>query len=277
VRWVDVEWSAALASRFSGPRQGVEGLRQLCGAAGRPLLAVALKPLGASAAALARRAADAVLGGADLVKDDHGLADQAPAPFRERVLAVAAAVERANRAGGRRAVYAPNLTGPVDRLADRLGDLAEAGARAALVAPMLLGLDTVRSLAASSGLALVAHPAFAGAFVGADRGIAPELLLGDLFRLSGADAVLFPAAPSRFAVTARDVDALEERLARPWGRIAPAFLALGGGFDLPRLAAELPRRGIDTIYLASGGVFAQPDPRRAIAALAERLASGAGS
>jgi ribulose-bisphosphate carboxylase large chain len=277
VAWVGAEWSPELLAGFPGPRHGVAGLRALCGVPTRPLLAVALKPLGATPAELARRAAEAALGGADLIKDDHGLADQPAAPFRERVLAVSEAIARARRALGGRALYVPNLTGPVDRLADRLDDLAAAGVRAALVAPMLLGLDTVRALAASSGLALLAHPALAGAFLGGERGIAPELLAGDLFRLAGADAVLFPAAPSRFAVSARDVDALAARLARPWGEIAPAFLALGGGFDADRLAAELPRRGPDTIYLASGAVFAEREARRPIAALAERLASVAGA
>ena len=61
---------------FLEPRHGVEGLRSLCAVSSRrPLSCVAVKPLGSSAAELADRCGGLALGGIDIVKDDHGIAD----------------------------------------------------------------------------------------------------------------------------------------------------------------------------------------------------------
>ena len=68
------------------------------------------------------------------------------------------------------------------------------------MAPAILGLDVVRSLAAQSGLILLAHPAWSGAHLRSDHGLAPRVLLGDLFRLAGADVVNLPLSGGRFAV-----------------------------------------------------------------------------
>jgi ribulose-bisphosphate carboxylase large chain len=272
VRLERIDWPVALLQRFRGPAFGVAGLRQLCGAEpARPLLATALKPLGSTVRELARRAADCALGGIDLVKDDHGLADQEWAPFRERVLTCAEAVARANRTTGGATLYAPNLTGPMDRVAERLAVLAEAGCRAALIAPLLVGLDAVRALADSCGVALLAHPAFAGSFAAPDRGMAPAVLFGDLFRLAGADAVVFPNAAGRFPYTVDDCTALESRLGAPLGDLRSSCLVLGGGIDAAQLARWIPVYGADTMYLIGGSLFARASTRAAAAELAAIL------
>lgn len=263
VRVVAVDWPADLLVSLPGPAFGVEGLRALAGAGERPLTATALKPLGLAARELARLAAECALGGIDLVKDDHGLADQAWAPFRERVLTVQEHVSRANRASGGRTLYAPNLTGPVDRLDERLETLREAGVRVAMVAPLLVGLDAVRSLAERSGVALLAHPAFAGSYCGESAGLAPELLFGDLFRLAGADAVIFPNAGGRFPFTFDDCRRIEGRLRAPLGGAASSFLMLGGGIDAALLAQWIPRYSMDTIWLIGGSLYANADLRAA--------------
>src|ERR1043166_6174248 len=105
-----VEWPLQLLAALGGPRHGIAGLRELTGAPGRALLCTALKPLGVSAAQLAERAYRFALAGIDLVKDDHSLSDQPPAPFRERVQRCQDAVERANRETGGNTPYLPNVT-----------------------------------------------------------------------------------------------------------------------------------------------------------------------
>src|SRR2546429_3047031 len=95
-----IEWPLELLAALGGPRHGIAGLRELTGAPRRALLCTALKPLGVSATQLAERAYRFALAGIDLVKDDHSLSDQPPAPFRERVQRCQDAVERANRETG---------------------------------------------------------------------------------------------------------------------------------------------------------------------------------
>src|SRR5690606_41683670 len=95
---------------------GREGLRALVGAPDRPLLGTALKPMGFPADKLAELAYQFALGGLDIVKDDHSLANQPTAPFDRRLEACAAAVRRANEETGGATLYVPNITGPADQV-----------------------------------------------------------------------------------------------------------------------------------------------------------------
>ena len=101
---------------FRGPRFGRDGLRERLGVPTRPLLCTALKPLGLSPEGLAELAYRFALGGIDIIKDDHGLADQNFARFRDRVQRCAEAVARANRETGGRSIYVPNVTAPFDEI-----------------------------------------------------------------------------------------------------------------------------------------------------------------
>ena len=271
VRVEAIDWPGELFAAFRGPAHGVEGLRALCNAHGRPLTATALKPLGLPARELARLAAECALGGIDVVKDDHGLADQAWAPFRERVLRVLELVESANRRTSGSTVYAPNVTAPADRIEERIELLAELGVRAALVTPLLTGLDAMRALSESSGLALFAHPAFAATLASGGHGLAPAVLFGDLFRLAGADAVIFPNAGGRFPHTFDDCLAIEARLAAPLGSWRRSFLMLGGGVDLAKLETWIPRYSADTIWLVGGSLYSRRDLRTAAAEMASAV------
>ena len=73
-----------------------------------------------------------------------------------------------------------------------------------MVAPMIAGFSTMQALLrAFPEMAFFAHPSMGGA-----ARIAPELLIGKLFRLLGADAVIFPNYGGRFGYspeTCRDL------------------------------------------------------------------------
>src|SRR5262249_27143120 len=88
----DVALPRDLAALFGGPRHGLDELRRRVGAPARALTCSPLKPQGLPAARLAELAQDFAQGGVDYIKDDHGVADQAYAPFAARLDAVAAAV-----------------------------------------------------------------------------------------------------------------------------------------------------------------------------------------
>ena len=130
-----------------GPRFGQAGLRALLGVPDRPLLCTAIKPMGLGPEALAELAYRLALGGIDLIKDDHGLADQPFCPFDERVPRCAAAVARANRETGRRVLYVPNVTAPALAISRRARLARDAGAGGLLFCPGLAGLDAMRALA----------------------------------------------------------------------------------------------------------------------------------
>ncbi|HXF96473.1 MAG TPA: RuBisCO large subunit C-terminal-like domain-containing protein, partial [Gemmatimonadales bacterium] len=178
IQVTDLELPPDLLARFPGPAYGIGGLRALTGVSRRPIVCTAIKPLGLDARRLADLAYQFARGGMDIVKDDHGLADQPSAPFAERVARCQEAVARANAETGGRTLYFPNVTaGPAEFLA-RAERARTLGCRGVLLSPMLTGLGGLGDLARDSRLALLAHPTLAGAFFHSDHGVRPEVLLG---------------------------------------------------------------------------------------------------
>jgi ribulose-bisphosphate carboxylase large chain len=268
----DVELPGAAFDFLPGPRAGIAGLRELVGVHDRPLLAAALKPMGLPPARLGELCGTFARAGVDLIKDDHGLADHPFCPFEARVEACLRAVDEAAQATGRRALYVPNVTGTPDRIGRELEFARRAGCRAAMIAPMLVGLPVLAQVASAlDGLPILAHPALGGVLRAA-----PPTLFGKLFRWYGADAVIFPHAGGRFEwslETCRDLaDAL--RVAQP--RARPAFPMPGGGIRLDLIEEVVAFYGTDCILLVGGSLRAAGGSLvEQTRALAERVAAAA--
>ena len=262
-----VEWPDELLAALSGPRLGIAGLRELTGVRGRPLVCTALKPLGLSAPQLAQLAYGFARAGIDLIKDDHSLADQTTAPFGERVERCVEAIVRANRETGGNALYFPNVTSSPSEMVERAGAARRAGCRGVVVNALAAGLGAVSAIAATTGLAVMSHPSLAGAFFHPDHGIAPEVLLGDLFRVAGSDAVIYPNVGGRFTFSEATCAAINARLRGPLGPVPPSFPVPAGGIDAARVPHWIERYGADTIFLIGGSLYTQADPATA----AERL------
>ncbi len=270
-RLVDLTLPRRVLAGFSGPAFGVAGLRRLCGVPHRPLLCAPAKPIGLSSAALARICYAFAAGGADIVKDDHGLANQATAPFRERVARCQDAVREANARAGGHAIYVPNLARGGAQAFDDLAYARERGCRGVLVSPLLLGPDTARAIAARGDVAVLAHPTFTGSLLQRRHGIAPDVLYGMLFRLMGSDAVIYPNADGRFPLRLADCLAINRRLRAPLGRLRPAFPVAGGGVDAARVPYWIRRYGRDTMFLVGSSLYTQRDLRAATARLVDSI------
>jgi ribulose-bisphosphate carboxylase large chain len=243
---------------FQGPRFGRKGWRDLLGVSTRPLLCTPLKPMGLSAEELAYLAYQFALGGIDIVKDDHGLADQVFAPFRERVPRCAEAIARANRETGGRCIYMPNITAPDDQLLDNARFAKQQGVGGLLVAPGLTGLDKMRRLADDSriGLPIMSHPSFLGSFVTSpDSGISHYALLGQIVRLAGADASIFPNYGGRFSFSLDECRRIAEGTCTRMGHIKPSLPTPGGGMSLAHIPEMLEIYGGEVILLIGGDLY----------------------
>jgi S-methyl-5-thioribulose 1-phosphate isomerase len=272
IRLAEVGWPPALLSNFEGPGLGVAGLRRNCGVSERrPLLCAALKPMGLSAAKLAELAYEFARGGVDIIKDDHGLANQATAPFEERVAACQAAVQRANRETGGSCCYFPNATAGWDWIGHRAVFAAEAGCRGVLVSPFLAGLDTLGCLAEACNVAVLAHPSFSGSFFSPGHGIAPQVLLGDILRLAGSDGVIYPNAGGRFPFSETTCAAINRNLLRPLGDLRPSMPSPGGGIDVARVPHWIERYGTEMMLLIGGSFYLQRNLRQAARELQETI------
>ena len=254
VELVDVEISKPVGETFGGPRFGIEGIRAAAGVAGRPLACAALKPMGLSPEDLARLCFTLAAAGIDVVKDDHGLADAPFCPFEERVEACQAAVERAAVETGHRAVYAPNLIGSPEALDRQLQTAQRLGAGAVVAAPFVIGLPAFHELVRKSLVPVLAHPALAGG-----PRIATALLLGTLFRLYGADAVIFPHVGGRFPFSAGLCQDLATRLRRPEGGLRPSLPVPAGGMSIERVREMVRFYGTDVMLLVGGTLYLAGD------------------
>ena len=252
VELVDADVPAELVAALGGPRHGIDGIRRLAGVHGRPLTCAALKPQGLPVERLADLAYTFAAGGVDVVKDDHGLADQAYSPFAARVAACRRALERAERETGRACLYAPSLVGAPRALARQARIARDEGAQMVLVAPALVGLPAFHELAREVlDVPVLAHPAYAGA-----ARVAPPFLLGTLFRLLGADAVIFPNAGGRFAYDAQTCADIAARSRRPWPGIRSMLPVPAGGMTVERAPGIVHEYGDDAMLLVGGSLLA---------------------
>ena len=251
VQLVDLDLPPALLARFAGPRHGIAGIRALLNAPRRALTSVAMKPQGMRTAELARMCGTFALAGIDIIKDDHGIADQACSPFAERVPACQAAVAEAVAQTGTPSFYAPHLIGTPRVLRERARIARDAGVRVVLVAPMIVGLPAFADLVDEfPELVYLAHPSFGGA-----ARIAPPLLFGRIFRLLGADAPIFVNYGGRFAYPQTECGALAAAARAPWGEVTPALPVPAGGMRLDRVDELLEFYGPDTMLLIGGNLL----------------------
>lgn len=252
VTLADVEFPASVVAAFPGPNLGIVGLRRRAEAVGRALTCGALKPQGLAPERLAGLAAMMARGGMDYIKDDHGLADQSYSPFAARLAAVAAALRREAEGSGKLTRYVPSLSGNLDDMRRQIGQALEAGVDCFLIAPMIAGMATFASLVREYPEAgFMTHPTLSGI-----ARIAPPLFYGRLFRLIGADAVVYPNHGGRFGYSPATCAALAEAARAEWGAVRPCLPVPAGGMTLARVGEMLDFYGPDIIVLIGGALLA---------------------
>lgn len=259
VRLLDLSPPASLLASLRGPNHGVTGVRRRRGVFGRPLLATAVKPRGLPVRELAALAEAFARGGGDLIKDDQNLTDDFEA-FRDRVFACAEAVDRGNQATGGQTLYLPHAGAPADRIERYVEFAAETGLPGVLVCPMLIGLDSMRSLAERYPLIFMAHPSLSGSFTHAGPGgVDPGVLLGTLFRLAGADISVFPDRGGRFRYPEAACRSITGKLRDPLGGLSRSWPAPAGGMALGEAPEVARRYGPDSVLLIGGALLTHPE------------------
>ena len=256
-----VNLSQEMLGWFPGPKYGVPGLRARLGAEGRPLSFTALKPMGLPTEALADEAYRCALGGVDLIKDDHGLMDQCFSTYKDRVKAACAAVRRGNEESGHHTAYVPNLSGSFEAILDRVRYAEDCGAGGIMLAPGLVGYDTMEYVARHTALPVVAHPAMAGCLLDkGSGGFACGCVLGQLPRICGADITVFPNYGGRFSLSQAQCRSIVDFCQEPMGDMPPIFPSPAGGMTFEKVAPMKEFYGDDVAFLMGGGLFtATPD------------------
>ena len=239
-----------------GPQFGTAGLRTITGVHDRALTSTALKPIGLTIERLALLCGLFASAGIDIIKEDHGLANQSFHPFTERVRACQKAVQDANHKTGRQSIYVPNLIGTPSTVIAQLKFAQDEGCCAVMMAPMLLGLPFMADIVANHALVpVIAHPSFGGA-----TRIAPELIYGKLFPLYGADATIFANFGGRFSYSKETCRNLADRLTTPdEPGLLPTLPMPAGGIKYQNVGDVLAFYGTEVILLIGGSLYEAGD------------------
>jgi ribulose-bisphosphate carboxylase large chain len=247
----DAELPDDVTIGFGGPNIGLTGLRERADADGRALTCSALKPQGLSPARLAELAARFARGGIDYIKDDHGLADQAYSPFTARCAAVAEALRAVARETGKHTRYVPSLTGDLDALRSQIAAAKDNGIDTVMVQPMIMGFSNFVTLKRENpDMAFFAHPTLAGA-----ARIAPPLLFGKIFRMLGADALVFPNHGGRFGYTPDTCREIARTGLSDWHGLKAAVPVPAGGMTTARVGEMLDFYRADVMLLIGGALL----------------------
>jgi ribulose-bisphosphate carboxylase large chain len=256
IRVVGFQFPPEIAGIFPGPVHGINGIRRIAGVWERPLACVALKPMGLSVDDLAAMAGSFARAGVDCIKDDHGIGDQAFHPFCERVARCQEVIASANAASGRNTLYFPMVWGRFDDIERQVRQAVREGVRGILIAPVLSGFDTIRHIAETYGLIIMAHPSFGGSWVlQRESGMTPAVLYGTIFRLIGCDVSIFPNAGGRFSFSENECRELSTALRQPLLSYNPALPCPAGGMTFERIPDMARIFGPDTMLLIGGALM----------------------
>jgi ribulose-bisphosphate carboxylase large chain len=120
-----------------------------------------------------------------------------------------------------------------------------------MMAPMLLGMPLLHELRTNLlEIPVLAHPSFAGS-----TRIKTATLLGKIFRLYGADAVIFANYGGRFSYPAEVCGDIADKLRAEWLGITTSFPVPAGGMDADRAEELVHFFGNDSILLVGGSLL----------------------
>ncbi len=250
----------ALVGAWAGPRFGRVGLRERVGVPSRPLVCGVLKPLGLASAALADLAYQCAMGGLDLIKDDQAFSDHPLSSFEDRVARCAEAVSAANRKTGLSTLYVPNVTGPREAMRRRALFAKKAGAGGVMICPGLTGFDALQEIAGDDAidLPILCHPALLGSYVvHPESGMAPAVLYGQLPRLAGADATIYPNFGGAFPMREEDCRQVARAAGVRWGSLRPIFPTAAGRLSLDRVGELCSFYEGEVILILGSGIYQQ--------------------
>ncbi|PFG06949.1 2,3-diketo-5-methylthiopentyl-1-phosphate enolase [Bacillus sp. es.034] len=263
VKLLDLEFSEDLKRSFPGPRFGIEGIRELTGVHGQPLLMSIFKGvIGRDLTFLENQLRAQALGGVNVVKDDEILFDNSLTPFFERVRTGKKVLDDVLEETGKRTLYAVNLTGKTSQLRDKARKARELGADALLFNVFSYGLDVLQELREDPEISLpiMAHPAFAGAAAASPvYGVSYSLWLGKLLRMAGADFSLFPSPYGSVALEKSNVLSISHELTKDDEHLKRTLPVPSAGIHPALVPLLVKGFGTDCVINAGGGIHGHPD------------------
>jgi len=258
IRLLDVFFPEDLLKRFSGPKFGVKGIREMTGEMHRPFSLHIIKPkMGMTPAQVANQVYQTALGGVDMAKDDEMTSDVYNSTYLDRLNAVQEKIDKAKAKTGKKVIYFLSITHEPERIVERAHRAVEAGASGLLIT-YSAGLPLLRQLAADPGInvPILWH---ASHMIAAQPRISWPVF-AKLARICGADLMLTPTYWSSIPMVS-----LEEGLRTahvklaPLGNIRQTFPMPCAGVYPGLAPVIIGEYGTDIVIPAGGGMLGHPD------------------
>ena len=262
IKLLDIRFPEKYVAGFTGPKFGIEGVRNLLGVEKRPLLNNMIKPCTGYPLELgAQLFRDAAMGGCDIIKDDELIADASFNSIEGRVRRYMEIEKQVYEETGERTLYTVNITDKVPKIFENARRAVELGCNALMINYLAVGLPVMQALAEDPNInvPILAHMDVAGAmYMSPLHGMSSHIVLGKLPRLAGADVVVIPAPYGKAPVIADKFQTVARNLTFPLYHLKPTFPMPSGGITqsmVPKVMADL---GNDIVIGSGGGIHAHP-------------------
>jgi ribulose-bisphosphate carboxylase large chain len=262
VRLEDVDFPLGMVKEFPGPKFGIDGMRKELRRPERPLVGTIVKPkIGLSPENTANYIYEAGMGGLTNSKDDETLVDQVFCPMRERVPAIAEAIDRVRDETGHRMMHAVNISTRGDRIVETGEWVQEMGAREIMVDVLTCGFAAVQALAEDPSIKVPVHVhrTMHGAITrDPSHGISMRVF-SKLVRMCGGDALHI----GTFGVGKMKGDPEEDlgnqrACVEPMGSLKSVMPVCSGGLHPGMVPALMRIGGKDLQIQAGGGMAGHP-------------------
>lgn len=279
LKFLDIRFPRKFQKAFSGPRFGLEGVRNRLGTnvSRRPHIGTIVKPkVGLAPKEWAEVAFNAFMGGVDFVKDDENLVNQDFCPWEERVYAVLEKIDEVKDETGRTVIYSPNITDRFSKMIERMDFLSDIGWDIAMLDVYMIGYSALIEMVEelhNKGFIIHAHRAGHTAEARGDFGVHYNVF-AKLWRLIGVDQLHTgtgvgkmegsPLEIRNYARICRDRTVEEASflfsLGFEWdATINPIMPVASGGLDAGKVDALIKIYGKDVVIQAGGGIHGHPE------------------
>lgn len=192
IRLEDVRFPKSILKQFKGPKYGIKGLRERLNRPEKPLVGTIVKPkIGLSPKQTADYVYEAGMGGLTNGKDDETLSNQKFCPIKERITAIADAIDRVKSEMGHNMMFAINISTRCDKIVEVAEMAQELGATQLMIDVITCGFTSVQAVSEdpSIKLPLHIHRTMHGAMTRNPRHGISTKILSTLTRMCGGDAL----------------------------------------------------------------------------------------
>ncbi len=269
LRMIDIKFPSDVEHRFMGPRFGVKGIREIIDIWSRPLLLGPLRPeVGFSPEEYSIVTFEALVGGADIIKDDELLCSPKYCNIRERANLCSKAARLAEDKTGKKKMYFLNISSDLSMLVDYINIGEKYGVDGFMIHPKITP-SLISFAMRHTELPLISHYASLPTFANARESGIRFSLMSKIYRLCGSDFVTFPRPNPRFNIALNDFrESLQEclNIETPVSTSFP--MPTGGNSDNSASECKEIINSNDYVFVSGSALF---EDKNGIRAGAEKL------